>query len=173
MSLPALCGCSSRATPTKPIENAAPVPHRGPVVDYRFESLDERAVSLDGLKGRATAIAFITTFGDASIVQARFLRKVFKDHVPRINAAVVFMEPVENRPLARVFRDAVGLPFPAAMASPAQVKGEGPFAGLDTVPSVVVLDPSGHEVWRKTGAATPEELVRAVRDAQREVWGPR
>jgi acetyl-CoA carboxylase alpha subunit len=116
-------------------------------------------------------IIFITTYGDASIVQARFLKKAIKEHVPRANAAAVFLERVENRPLARMFSDKLELPFPTAMGDEASIAGKGPFSGVDTVPSVVVLDEQGREVWRKVGVAHPEELDRALREAQRGVWG--
>ena len=128
-------------------------------------------MSLTALKGRATVILFIATYGDASIVQARFAKKVLAEHAPRINVAAVFMEPIENRPLARIFRDAIGLPYPLAMADPAAIAGRGAFAGIDTVPSAVVLDNEGREVWRKVGVAHADELIRALKDAQRDVWG--
>ena len=149
----------------------APLAPRGQPVAYAFDSLDEREVSLAALKGRATVVLFIATYGDASILQARFAKKVLAEHSPRINVAAVFMEPIENRPLARIFRDAVGLPFPLAMADAAAIAGRGAFTGIDTVPSVVVLDHEGREVWRKVGVAHADELIRAVRDAQRDVWG--
>lgn len=145
----------------------------GPPIEFRFESLDDHDVSREALSGRASIVVFLTTYGDASIVQARYVKKVFKEFVPRINAAGVFLERAENRPLARIFRDAVGLPFPLAMADAASIAGKGPFQGLDTVPTVVVLDPQGREVWRKTGIAAPEELARALKEAQSSVWGPR
>ena len=44
------------------------------VQDTLRESLDERPVTTDGLRGRAVVLIFITTYGDASIVQARFRR---------------------------------------------------------------------------------------------------
>lgn len=151
---------------------AEPTRPRGPAVEYAYESLDERPVSRQGLQGRATVVAFLTSYGDPSLIQARYLKKVHKEYAPRINAAAIFLEPINNRPLVRVFRDAVGLAFPLAMADQATTSGKGPFAGIDTVPSVVVLDPQGREVWRKVGVASPEELTRALREAQREVWGP-
>jgi hypothetical protein len=164
-----LAGCTKKDEPPR-APAAAAVP-RGEPVAYAYESLDDREVSLAALKGRATVLVFIATYGDASIVQARFLKKVVAEHVPRINAAAVFMEPIENRPLARIFRDTVGLPYPLAMADSPTIAGHGPFVGLDTVPSVVVLDDEGREVFRKVGVAYPDELIRAVRDAQSSVWG--
>lgn len=162
-----LAGCSS----TPAAEAPGPVA-RGPVIEFDFASLDDRPVSRQGLAGRATIVAFLATYGDASLLQARYVKKAFREHSPRVNAAAVFLEPIENRPLVRVFRDAADLPFPAAMGDATTITGHGPFAGIDTVPSVVVLDATGREAWRKIGVASNEELRQALREAQREVWGP-
>lgn len=143
------------------------------MVEYNYESLDDRPVSREALKGRACVVVFLASYGDASLLQARFLKKVFREHTPRINAAAIFLEPIENRPLVRVFRDAADLPFPVAMSDAETIVGKGAFTGIDTVPSVVVLDPEGRESWRKVGLASADELRQALRDAQREVWGAR
>lgn len=168
-ALGALCaGCGSSKPADAPTAPAA----RGPVLEYDFASLDERPVSRQGLQGRATIVAFLSSFGDASLLEARYVKKVFREHSPRINAAAVFLEPIDNRPLVRVFRDAADLPFPAAMGDQAAITGQSAFVGIDTVPSVVILDAAGREVWRKVGLTSPEELQKALREAQREVWGP-
>ncbi|MCU0687637.1 MAG: TlpA family protein disulfide reductase [Polyangiaceae bacterium] len=135
---------------------------------FRYESLDEHEVSSNALKGRATVIVFAATYGDASLLQTRFVQKVHAEHTPRINAAAVFLEPVENRPLVRVFCNSLDLRFPAAMADADTIQGKGAFTGLNTVPSTVVLDAQGREVWRKVGVAIPDELKAAVRRAQAE-----
>ena len=163
-------GCSPVPKPPGPEAAPASAPH-GPPIAYRFESLDDRPVSLEGLRGRAAVLAFLTTYGDASTLQARYLKKVLAEHVPRVNAAAVFLEPIENRPLVRLFRDFHRLPFPLAMGDTDSVAGKGPFVGIDTVPSVVVIDQDGREVWRKVGVASEGELDSALRDAQRGVWG--
>lgn len=169
--IPGGVGCGAKgveAPRVAPVSAATGAP-----IAYEFASLDERPVSLAGLRGRATVLIFVTTYGDPSIVQARFLKKVFRGYTPRFHAAAVFMERVDNRPLARIWRDKLDLPYPAAMADEASIAGRGVFAGVDTVPSTVVLDEQGREVWRKTGVAGPEELERALRLAQRGVWGER
>lgn len=174
IGLTALCaGCSASATAAAPVEptTAEPAKQVGAPVAYEFASLDDRPVSSEALRGRATVLIFVTTYGDASMLQARFLKKVFKEYSPRFNAAAVFLERVDNRPLARIFNDTLELPYPAAMGDEASIAGKGPFTGMDTVPGVVVLDPSGREVWRKIGVAMPDELTSAIREAQRTVWG--
>ncbi len=170
MSLAPLTGCATpRAEPVS-APRAAP---SGPPIEFSFSSIDEREVSSSALRGRATVIAFLTTYATPSTVQARYLKKVVADHVPRVNAALVFYEQIENRPLVRIFRDALGLAVPTAMADTESIAGRGPFKGLDTVPSVVVLDAAGREVFRKVGVADANELHRALRDAQAQVWGAR
>lgn len=166
----AACAPPPRASTAAPPK---PAPPRGPVLEFSFESLDERPVSHAVLQGRASFLVFLATYGNDSLVQARFARKVFLEHVPRINAAAVFLEPVENRPLVRVFRDSADLPFPTAMGDADAIAGRGPFEGLGAVPSVLVMDPLGREVWRKIGGAPAGDIHRALNDAQREVWGPR
>ncbi|HEU4535795.1 MAG TPA: TlpA family protein disulfide reductase [Polyangiaceae bacterium] len=133
---------------------------------FRYESLDENEVSSAALRGRATLLVFAATYGDASLLQTRFAQKVHAEHAPRINAAAIFLEPIENRPLVRVFCNSIGLRFPAAMADADAIQGKGAFTGLNVVPSTVVLDARGREVWRKVGIAPPDELHAALRRAQ-------
>ncbi len=164
---------SACATTGAPAERAPAPVTLGPPLSFHFDSLDEREVSSEALRGRATVLLFLTTYGDPSLLQARYAKKVVGAHTPRINAAAVFLERVDNRPLVRIYRDASGIGFPCAMADEGTVRGEGPIAGTGTVPMVVVLDAEGREVWRKIGVALPDEITRALRDAQRGVWGER
>lgn len=166
----ALAACSAPAAPAA-APARAPARARGPAVDFSYESLDDRPVSREALRGRAAIVAFLTTYGDPSLLQARFLKKVFREHAPRINAAAIFLGPPENRPLVRVFVGTADLPFPCAMGDAETTAGRGPFRDIDTVPSVLVLDHEGREVWRKVGVASADELNQALRDAQSEVWG--
>ncbi len=99
-------------------------------------------------------------------MQMRYVQKVQAEHAPRVNAAAVFLEPLENRPLVRVYCESLGVRFPVGMADADTVRGKGPFAGVDTVPSVAVLDARGREVWRKVGVAHPDELHGALKRAQ-------
>lgn len=115
-------------------------------------------------------LLFLATYGNDSLVLARHARKVFLEHSPRINAAAIFLEPIENRPLVRVFRDSADLPFPSAMGDADAIAGRGVFDGLGAVPAILILDQDGREVWRKLGGATVDELHQMLREAQREVW---
>ncbi|MCU0657095.1 MAG: TlpA family protein disulfide reductase [Polyangiaceae bacterium] len=164
-----LLGCSS-PKPTPAAAPPRPSAPAGPPLEFSFESLDERPVSSEALRGRASLLVFLATYGNDSLLQARHARKVFLEHTPRINAAAVFLEPIENRLLVRVFRDSAQLPFPSAMGDADTIAGKGPFEGIGAVPTALVLDHEGREVWRKLGGAQSDELRRVLRDAQRGVW---
>jgi hypothetical protein len=132
------------------------------VRSFAFPALDGRAVSSQALRGRVSVIVLATTYDDASLAQVRFLRSVFRRHVPRINAAVLVLEPERNRPMVEAFASSLELRFPVAMADQATIAGHGPFPGLHHVPSVVVLDGEGREVWRRIGLTTRRELEEAL-----------
>jgi hypothetical protein len=163
LSWPFAVGCSKAPEAKAPVAEALP---RGDRIDFDYPSLDDRPTDSASTQGRVTVVLFLTTYGDPSILAARFLTKVFREHTPRFNAIAVFLERVENRPLARIFRDSLALPFPSAMGSTDDIAGKGPFRGVDTVPSLVVLDRQGRETFRKIGVVPPDDLARILRGSE-------
>jgi hypothetical protein len=114
-------------------------------------------------------LAFVTTYDHFSHAQARFLSTVVNRHVPRINAGMIVLEPPENRVLVEAFVKVVAPPYPVALADDATIRGQGPFEGLNEVPSIVILDQLGREVWRHKGLASNEMIdaaLKAVRDGR-------
>ncbi|WP_437285598.1 TlpA family protein disulfide reductase [Sorangium sp. So ce406] len=146
----------------------AEVPARGPVRTFSYETLDGRALSTASLAGRFSVIGFVATYDVASQAEARFLAGLFRDHTPRINAALLVLEASENRPLVEAFVAALKLPYPVALADAPTIAGEGSFAGLHHVPSVVILDPEGREAFRHVGLITQEALEEVLRRLERE-----
>ncbi len=155
-------GESARAPEPAP-PPAAALPARGPVRTFAYEALDGRELSTASLAGRLTVIGFVTTYDLASQAEARFLAGLFREHTPRINAALLVLEASENRPLVEAFAAALKLPYPVALADAPTIAGEGPFAGLHHVPSVVVLDAEGREAFRHVGLITQEALAEVLR----------
>ncbi|WP_437965282.1 TlpA disulfide reductase family protein [Sorangium sp. So ce260] len=149
-----------------PVEAEAPA--RGPVRSFSYETLDGRELSTASLAGRFSVIGFVATYDVASQAEARFLAGLFRDHTPRINAALLVLEASENRPLVEAFVATLKLPYPVALADAATIAGEGPFAGLHHVPSVVILDPEGKEAFRHVGLITQESLEEVLRRLERE-----
>src|SRR5262249_29481794 len=145
LALVALFGCSAAKPARAPVRAGAPL---GPIVDFRYESADDRLppITAESLRGRATVIVFLATYDMASQAQARFLTMAVRHRRPRMNAAAVFLELPENRPLVAAFRDTLSLPYPVAMGDKEVVSGKGPFGDVHVVPSLVVLDAEGRLV---------------------------
>ncbi|MCC6559604.1 MAG: TlpA family protein disulfide reductase [Polyangiaceae bacterium] len=165
-------GCGAGAPPPPPVE-AAPgpaLPPRGPRRAFSFETLDGKELSAASLAGRISVIGFVTTYDVASQVEARHLAGLYRAHRPRLNVALLVLEAPETRPLFEAFAASLTLPYPVAIADAATIAGQGPFAGLHHVPSVVILDRQGREAVRQIGLASQdalEQLVRAVEASEK------
>jgi hypothetical protein len=162
-----LLGCGAASPPATPPPSAAPI---GPPVRFSFEALDGSPLSTESLAGRISVVAFLTTYDVASQVQARIIGAIGRRHTPRVNVAALILEPPDHRPLIEAFASSLGLTYPVAIADAATIAGQGPFAGLHHVPSVVILDRQGREAHRRLGLAdeaTLEAAVRAVEQQQR------
>jgi hypothetical protein len=144
-----------RATATPPAGSAP--------VRFAYQALDGRPISSESLINRVSVIGFLATYDVHSQAEARFLASLERHHTPRINVAALILEPPENRPMVEAFSASLGLGYPIAMADASTIAGEGPFAGLHHVPSVVVLDRAGREAWRRVGFVSEAALEAAVR----------
>lgn len=115
------------------------------------------------LKGRVSVLVFITSYDVPSQAQVRFLSTLGRDHVPRLNAVALVLEPPEHLPIVEAFASALDLKYPVVLADPATIRGEGPFAGLHHVPAVAILDRDGRERFRHLGLMPTAQLEDAVR----------
>lgn len=129
---------------------------------FVFATLDGGQVTHTMLRGRMTVIALVAPFDSASQAQARFLEVLAQRHKPRINAMLVVFDHPNNRPLIEIFASKVDVDFPVALADPATPAGQGPFPGLNAVPSVIILDRQSREVWRHQGMVDAKTLSAAV-----------
>lgn len=126
---------------------------------------EEATVSSETTRGRATALVFITTFDLASQLVARRLGDVVVSFTPRANAAAVVVEAPAYAELLPSYRSALSLPYPVVMADFATQRGAGPFGSVTHVPTLVVLDRDGREVFRRQGSVELEEIRAALRAA--------
>lgn len=150
-------GCGPRPAP-----QAQPAEPVGAPIEFAFGTPDGAELSSAGTRGRATAILFLTTYDLASQVVAQRLDRVLHAHVPRANAGAVVLEAPKYVALADAYKSSLGLSYPVAMADSFTLTGGGPFGSIEQVPTLVVLDRSGREVWRKTGVPDAREIERAL-----------
>ena len=131
-------------------------------LDFAFESLDDRPVGSEAMHGKATVFSFVTTASLPSQAQVDFLIAMARHDGDRVNYAVVALEPRDSRELVELYRKALAIPFPVAMADAATLSGAGPFGDVGAVPVTVILDRLGRLVWRVDGRVVKSQELRAA-----------
>jgi hypothetical protein len=129
--------------------------------------VDGRPITSEAFLNRVTVIGFFTTYDVPSQVEARFLASLERHHTPRLNVAALMLEAPENKPLVEAFAASLGLGYPIGLGDAATIAGEGPFAGLHHVPSVVILDRQGREAFAHAGLLDEAALDAAVRAVEK------
>jgi hypothetical protein len=133
-----------------------------PVVDFEFDSLDDRPVSSASTRGKVTVIAFVTTGSLMAQAEVDYLVAMAKHDADRVNYAVVALEERQNRELVQLYEKTLAIPFPVALADAATLAGGGPFADVTAVPVTVVLDRAGRVVLRAEGRVAKSDEIRSA-----------
>jgi hypothetical protein len=131
-------------------------------VEFAFDSLDTRAVSAEATRGKPTVLAFVTTGSLPAQAQVDFLVAMARHDADKVNYAVVALEARENRELVELYRKALSIPFPVALADESTAAGGGPFGDVTGVPVTVVLDRAGRVVLRVAGRVVKSEELRGA-----------
>jgi len=161
LSLLASCGAA------KTVERPGDVPGVSgaalhPPVDFSFDSLDDQPVSAQASRGKPTVIAFMTTSSLSSQAQVDFLIAMANTDGPLVNYFAVALEGRENREIVELYKKALSIPFPVAIADPETLAGASAFGDVSAVPVTVVLDRAGHIAWRVDGRVAKSAEVRAA-----------
>jgi len=138
------CNAESAAHPIR-------APAGSVLPSWVFATPDGKAYSSDQALGRVTIVLFLTTYDTASQIAATRFDSEIHSLPRRVNALAVALEPPNHSLLVGVFHDALHLTYPLLMPDPATLAGHGPFGVIDVVPTWVVLDKSGQEIWRQSG----------------------
>jgi len=131
---------------------------REQVQRYVFGTTEGEEVSAETMRGRVTALLFVTTFDLASQLAAKQLNQALHTHTPRINVAAIVLEAPKYAPLADVFRTSLKLSYPVAIADLAMLSQSSTLGGVHSVPTLIILDKQGREVSRNYGAFSSEDL---------------
>jgi hypothetical protein len=137
------------------------VPLRSPV-DFAFDAVGDPPVTADATRGRPTVISFITTSSLPSQAQADFLVAMAKHDGDRVFYALVVLESQENRELVELYKRALSIPFPVALADAQTLAGAGAFGDVSAVPVTVLLDRAGRVVLRAEGRVVKSDEMRAA-----------
>jgi hypothetical protein len=161
-ALAGLLGCGgarSAARPDPPGVSEAPT--RLPV-DFDFDAVDDTPVTAEAMRGLPTVISFITTSSLSSQAQADFLVAMAKHDGDHVHYALVVLEPQENRTLVELYKKALSIPFPVALADSQTVAGASAFGDVSAVPVTVLLDRAGRVVLRIEGRVVKSDEMRAA-----------
>jgi hypothetical protein len=159
------CSSTPRANALDPgaeLDAAPAEPSRSEPLEFSFPGVDNLVVSSATTRGRVTAIVFVTTYDIASQLVLRRLGDVIVRFTPRANATAVVVEPPMYADLLPAYSASLQLPFPIVMADFATLQGQGPFASIGRVPTLVVLDRTGREVTRRQGSLSATEIEREL-----------
>ncbi len=151
-----MTGCFQKDASTVPVGRRSPV-------EFSYYAVGGAPVSSASLRGRVTAVLFVTTYDSASQLEVQELQGIVRRHVPRINALVVVLEQPQYASLLPVYAESLGLTIPVAIADYATLSGEGPFGRIARVPTLVLLDRQGAERWRAEGTISGGTMARQVR----------
>jgi hypothetical protein len=138
---------------------------RSDAVSFAFGTTDGGEFSSRGTRGRATLVLFVTTYDLPSQLQARRLDEIVRRFRPRANAGAVMLEAPKYAVFADAFRSTLSLSYPVAIADDDTRERRGPFGRVDRVPTLVVLDRDGREVWRRAGVVSAKEIEAALAKA--------
>ena len=131
-------------------------------VDFSYDAVGDVPLTAEGTRGAPTVISFITTSSLSSQAQADFLVAMAKHDGDRVHYAVVVLETSENRELVALYKKALSIPFPVAVADPQTLAGASAFGDVTAVPVTVLLDRQGRIVWRMDGRVVKSEEMRAA-----------
>jgi hypothetical protein len=157
----AACGGAKGAALPDERPGASTAEARAPV-DFAFDSLDERSVTSEATRGKPTVISFVTTGSLPAQAQVDFLVAMAKHDAGAVNYAVVALEARENRELVELYRKALSIPFPMALADPSTSSGGGPFGDVTGVPVTVILDRDGRVALRIAGRVVHSDELRGA-----------
>ncbi len=160
-----LAACQRVAEPAASSEDAAAT--QGRVQRFAFGTTDGEELSSETTRGRVTVLVLVTTFDLASQVAAKRVDQMLHVHRPRINAGAVVLEAAKYAPLADVFRSALELSYPVALADLAALQESSTFGEVQSVPTLLVLDRDGREIARKLGNFSVAELEAWLAQAER------
>lgn len=157
-----VAGCGTSRTPVPVVAPGNASLSGQPPVDFSFDSLDERPVNADATRGQPTVLAFVTTASLPAQAQVDFLVAMAGHDGNRVHYAIIAMEGPDSRELVELYRKALAIPFPVAMADDRTLAGHGGFGDVSVVPVTVVLNRLGRLVSRVDGRVAKSTELRAA-----------
>lgn len=151
------CGSKEPQTPVGVSDKPGPSAPAGRVT-YAFDSLDERPVSSEAMRGKPTILVFVVTGDILGQAQVDFLVAMAKNDAGKVNYGLVAIHPRREIVLVDAYISTLKVTFPVALAEGGVTSALGPFGEIPAVPTLVVLDRDGKIAWKHTGLSKPDEI---------------
>jgi hypothetical protein len=161
LALLACCGGSKAAVQADEVPGVSGPPLHPPV-DFSFDALDDPPVTAKAWRGKPAVITFITTSSLPAQAQVDFLVAMAKHDGARVNYLAVALEGSDSREIVELYKKALSIPFPVAVADRETLAGASAFGDVSAVPVTVVLDRAGRIAWRADGRVARSVEVRAA-----------
>jgi hypothetical protein len=146
------CGGGTKMTPAGvSVNESADAPL------WEFSSLDARPVSAAAFAGKPVALVFVTTYDPISQQQVNY-DLALADEFPNVAFVLVALQDAQARELVELYRDAMKVKFPVALADAATIAGGGTLGDVHHVPATVLIGRDGKIAWRRESGVMPAEL---------------
>jgi thiol-disulfide isomerase/thioredoxin len=140
-------------------------PKVGDVISFDFTSLDDRSVSAPAFRGKPAVLVFLATDNIPSQHEVDILAGLAKKNPDAAHYAFVAVESPERHELVAAFQhffeEKTGVSLLGALADKDTLLGTGPFGDIRGL-TVVVLDASGHMVFRESRIVSAPEISRLL-----------
>ncbi len=130
-------------------------------VSLVLPALDGGAINIASYRGRVVVLHFFATWDTVSTLDVDQLRAAAGD-AEVIGVAL----DVNGRVLVAPWRDAMGVRYLIALATPAIQAGQTALGRIDKVPTTIVLDRHGVEIARVERGLAPKELSKLIARAR-------
>jgi hypothetical protein len=124
---------------------------------WEFTSLDARPVSSAAFAGKPVALVFVTTYDPISQQQLNYDLPLV-DEFPNVAFVLVALQDAQARELVELYRDAMKVKFPVALADEATIAGGGTLGDVHHVPATVLIGRDGKIAWRHDSGVMPAEM---------------
>lgn len=139
---------------------------REEVRPFAFDSLDDRPVSKEALRGKPAVLLFLTTWDLVSQAEVTILVKMAERDGPKVRYAIVALHERHERELVEAYAHSLKVTFPVALGDAESRVGRGPLGDVHVIPTTIVLDAEGRLVKRHVGLQRSEVLRESVEAAK-------
>lgn len=144
---------------------------REEVHPFVFDSLDERPVSREALRGKPAVLLFLTTWDLSSQAQVAVLVKMAERDGPKVSYAIVALHERHERELVEAYAHTLKVTFPVALGDSESRAGRGPLGDVHMIPTTIVIDAEGRLVKKHVGFQRADVLRASVEAAKSETIG--